>query len=272
MLLTAPLTNLSLKTRKYWVLMSRGFLQNLQYSASHLINAVASAVFGIIYIYLWKSVMSPTGFGDYSYATMVYYVSFNETTMWFTQFGIRCHVRIRDAVRSGNIAQELVRPMSFFSYTVAYEYGSMIYGLIFRGIPVGLMLSTIGFYLPKNPATWFRTLLALLLGCYIGIVDLYLVGITAFWTTEIRTVYWTVAMLSLGLGGASMPIEVLPAPVYRLARWSPFACLSFNPARIYLELSGGELIWPAVVWSVVLTLFAHRATELARRKLEVQGG
>jgi ABC-2 type transport system permease protein len=258
--------------RKYWVLASKGFIQNLQYSASHLINTVASAVFGVIYIYLWRSVVPSSGFGDYTPLVMTHYISFNQTTMWFTQFGIRAHVKIRDAVRSGDVATELLRPVDFFSYRMASEYGSMVYGLIFRGLPVGLMLSVFGYYLPRNPATWGWTALSLALGAYIAITHLYLAGMTAFWTTEIRTVYWVVSTLNLTLGGASMPIEVLPQPVYTLARWSPFACLTFNPARIWLELSGPELIIPAVVWTVVLTLLAQWVTGMARRRLEVQGG
>ena len=48
--------------RKYGVLGAKGFSQNLQYSASHLINTVASAVFGLVYIYLWKTVTPAAGF------------------------------------------------------------------------------------------------------------------------------------------------------------------------------------------------------------------
>jgi ABC-2 type transport system permease protein len=259
--------------RKYWVLASKGFVQNLQYSASHLlINTVASAVFGVIYIYLWRSVTPVSGFGDYTPLLITYYISFSQTTMWFTQFGIRVHVRIRDAVRSGDVATQLARPIHFFSYHMASEYGSMVYGLIFRGLPVGLMLSIFGYYLPRNPATWGWTLLSLALGAYIAITHLYLVGMTAFWTTEIRSVFSIVSTLNLTLGGASMPLEVLPKPLCTLARWSPFACLTFNPARIWLELSGPELVIPAITWAVVLTVFAQWVTGKARAKLEVQGG
>lgn len=258
--------------RKYWVLASKGFVQNLQYTASHLLNTIASAVFGVIYICLWKSVTPSSGFGGYAPMTMVHYVTLNQVTMWFTQFGIRVHAKIRDAVRSGNIASELMRPLDFFSYRVATEYGSMVYGLLFRGLPVGLMLSMLGFYFPKHPATWAWTAVSLVLGAYIAITNLYLVGLTSFWTTEIRTAYWIESTLSLGLGGASMPLEVLPEPVFRLARWSPFACLTYNPARIYLEMSGPELILPAAFWALALTAIAQGLTILARRKLEVQGG
>ncbi|MGE5578894.1 MAG: ABC transporter permease [Bacillota bacterium] len=260
------------QVRKYWVLASKGFSQNLQYSASHLINTVASAIFGVIYIYLWRSVTPPEGFGEYTPFLITAYISVNQTIMWFTQFGIRAHVKIREAVRSGNIATELSRPMDFFAYRVASEYGAMVYTFLFRGIPVGLMLSILGFYLPQKAVTWGWTLVSLLFGAYIAIVESYIVGILTFWTTETRTTWWFVATLNLTLGGGSMPLEVLPPAVAAIARWSPFACLTYNPARIFLELSGPELVWPAVTWSLALTLAARALTAVARRKLEVQGG
>jgi ABC-2 type transport system permease protein len=258
--------------RKYWVLASKGFAQNLQYSASHLINTVASAIFGVIYIYLWRSVTPPTGFGEYTPFLITSYISVNQTIMWFTQFGIRAHVKIRESVRSGNIATELARPMDFFAYRVANEYGSMVYTFLFRGIPVGLMLSAFGIRLPLRAATWAWTIIALLFGAYIAIIESYIVGILAFWITETRSTWWCVATLNLSLGGGSMPLEVLPPVVATIARWSPFACLTYNPARIFLELSGPELVAPAVAWSLALTLVARSLTTIARRKLEVQGG
>ena len=258
--------------RKYWVLACKGFRQNLQYSASHLINTVASAIFGVIYIHLWRSVTPVAGFADYAPSTITQYIAFNQVTMWFTQFGIRIQARIRDAVRSGDVATELLRPVSFFAYRVSFEYGSMVYGLLFRGLPVAAMLARFGFYVPKNPATWAWTVMSLALGAYIAIVQLYLVGIASFWTTEIRTASWVVTTLSLTLGGGSMPLEVLPRPAYLVAKWSPFACLTYNPARIYLELSGPVLVLPALAWSCALSLAAHWATSAARTRLEVQGG
>lgn len=260
------------RLRKYCVFASKGFLQNLQYSASHVINAIASAMFGLIYIYLWKSVTPPQGFCDYTPLTIVHYITFNQTILWFTQFGIRTHRKIADSVRSGNIATEFIRPQDFFSYRVASDFGSQVYGLIFRGVPVGLMLSTVAFYLPKNGATWIWTLIALIFGSYLGIVISYLVGISSFWTTEIRTAWWISYTLSYGLGGASMPLEVLPPVIEKISKFSPFACMAFYPARIYLELSGPGIIWLSVFWSVTLTLFARWITSVARRRLEVQGG
>lgn len=258
--------------RKYGVLGAKGFSQNLQYSASHLINTVASAVFGLVYIYLWKTVTPAAGFSDYTAETMVHYIIFNQTILWFTGFSIRTHMRIRDSVRSGNIATELARPMGFFAYRVASDYGSQIYSIIFRGLPVGLMLSVFGMRLPKSLATWAWTLLSLGIGAYIGIVSKYIVGVTAFWTTEIRTAWSVETSLIFGFGGTSMPLEVLPALAQRIAVLTPFPCVCYYPARIFLELSGPTLIWRSLFWAAALTFAAQALTAIVRRKLEVQGG
>lgn len=144
--------------QRYWVLASKGFSQNLQYAALHLINTVASAVFGLIYIYLWKSVTPVEGFADYSPLTMIHYISLNQATLWLTQFGSRIRVRIAESVRSGNIATELMRPMDYFSYRAAFEVGSQAYSFIFRGLPVGFMLSAVGFYIPSfAKGSWLST-------------------------------------------------------------------------------------------------------------------
>jgi len=263
---------LSASLRKCWVLASKGFFANLQYSASHLINTVASAIFGVIYIYLWRSVTPPSGFDVYTPYLITSYIAINQVFMWFTQFGLRAHSKIREAVRSGNIATELSRPMDFQTYRVSSEYGSMVYTFIFRGLPVALLLSGFGIYTPERPITWLWTLVSLLFGAYIAVVESYMVGILSFWTTETRTTWWFVSTLNLTLGGGSMPLEVLPHWAFQVAKWSPFACLTYNPARIYLELSGPGLILPAVIWSVAITIAARLITAAARRRLEVQGG
>ena len=258
--------------RKFWTVASKGFQQNLQYTASHLINTAASAVFGVIYIYLWKSVTPAQGFAGYSPLAVVQYITLNQTILWLSQFSVRVHTRIADSVRSGNVATELMRPMDFFTYRMAAGLGSQVYSFVFRGLPVGLMLSPFGFYIPRNAVTWGWTLLSLVFAGYLGVLLSYLAGVTSFWTTEVRTAWWVVSTLSLGLGGASMPLEVFPAAIEKMARLSPFACLIFYPAKIYLEMEGPGLVWYGAFWSAVLTILARWMTAAGRRKLEVQGG
>jgi ABC-2 type transport system permease protein len=258
--------------RKYLVLAEKGFSQNLVYVASHLINTVASAVFGLIYISLWVAVTPARGFSGYTPQTMVYYVAFNQVIMWLSTFGMRVHRKIVDAVRSGSVAQEISRPMSFLAYRVSTELGSQLYSFIFRGLPVGVMLSFFGFYFPMKPVTWLYTAIALVLACYIGVLLNYMSGITAFWTNEVRAAWWIVSTMSLGFGGASVPLEVFPDWFAGILRLSPFPCLIYYPARLYLEMDGPQVISYQLFWGAALTFVCQWLTVKAQRRLEVQGG
>ncbi|MEA4882963.1 MAG: ABC-2 family transporter protein [Clostridia bacterium] len=259
--------------RQWRVLAGKGFAQNLQYSASHIVNTIASVIFGLIYIYVWRAVTPASGFGQYTSSIIVQYICVNQTTAWFTQFGMKIRHRIAESVRSGRIAVELARPMDFFHYRMAFEYGAQLYSLVFRGLPVGIGLSFFAqLRTPGSAMTWLWALASLAIGGYIGIALGYLVGISSFWTNEIRTLSWVVFSLQSLLGGISMPLEVLPRPLELLAKTSPFAHLAYYPARIYLGLSGPAPIMAGLAWAAVLTIAAHQVTALARRRLEVQGG
>ncbi len=257
---------------KYVVLFRKGFAQNLQYSASHLLNTVASAAFGLVYIYLWKAVAPIEGFAGYTSAALTSYIVINQVTLWFSQFAIRTHVRLRDAVRSGDIASELQRPMDLFAYRISFDLGSQVYSLLFRGIPVGLMLARFLTGITREPAALLWGAISLAFSGYIGIAIAYMVGISAFWTTSTRTAWWVATTLSLSLGGASMPLEILPEAIRRVVTWTPFPYLSYYTARILLELSGPGSLLGSGLWALILTYLAGKLTASARSKLEVQGG
>ena len=134
------------------------------------------------------------------------HICFNQVIAWFTQFGMGIRHRVAESVRSGKIAVELTRPMDFFFYKIAFELGSQLYGLLFRGVPVGLGLALfVGMCLPASPVVWFFTLTELAVGGYVGLTLGYLVGVSSFWTTEIRTASWAVYSAQTLLGGISMP-------------------------------------------------------------------
>ena len=114
-------------------------------------------------------------------------------------------------------------------------------------------------------------MLALLLGGHIAAANMYMVGLTAFDHGNQDGIL-DHEFTESGPRRGYLPLEVLPDWLYRIARWSPFACLNYNPARIYLELSGPELVVPGLVWAAIVTVIAQALTVPARRKLEVQGG
>ena len=201
---------------------------------------------------------------------MVHYIIFNQTIPVHRFLYKDTHAD-SGSVRSGNIATELARPWDS-SPTESRLTTARKSTALSLEVCLWANVSVFGMRLPKSLATWAWTLLSLGIGAYIGIVSKYIVGVTAFWTTEIRTAWSVETSLIFGFGGTSMPLEVLPALAQRIAVLTPFPCVCYYPARIFLELSGPTLIWRSLFWAAALTFAAQALTAIVRRKLEVQGG
>src|SRR5277367_2791222 len=109
--------------RKYWAIAFISAKSNLAYAAE-----VGSRVFflGIIlYIFmrLWKATFAhahATVFGDYSLDEIIWYLAMTESIMMSSP---RVTPRIDEDVRTGTIAVQLVRPLSYPLYRLASNLG-----------------------------------------------------------------------------------------------------------------------------------------------------
>lgn len=251
----------------------KAFRRHLQYRAAHMVNNAASAIFGFMYIAIWQAATGGHPAADaYGGATMAHWVAFNQVMLWACVFLTR-GLGIPEAVRTGAIALELLRPLDFHLYVLSRELGSVGYNLLFRGLPLAVVFGiVVGVHTPSRAATYLWLLCAVALSIYIGLCLQYLIGISAVWTMQIRAANHLFFTLHTAFSGFLVPIDLLPRPFDTVARLLPFAALHYDPARIYLEMAGAEaLAWPAL-WAAVLTLACRGLTIAARRRLEVQGG
>lgn len=238
-----------------------------------MINNIASAVFGFIYISLWQSV-APVSATDtpYTRSTMTALMVLAQVFAWVSIF-LPAGLNIPMMVRTGSIALEMARPIPFLPMILVREVGSLLYQALFRAIPVGLMFAvTIGFPAPASIATAVWTVPSLLLGSYIALVLVYLVGITSIWTVEVRwaqNLYYTVTGL---LSGGWIPADLLPGWLGKVAPYLPFASQIFHPVRVYLGLAGPAVILIQFGWAVALTAICQGVTNRALRRVWVQGG
>src|SRR5690625_1679366 len=102
----------------YRLLAQKAYRRNTRYRSAHMINNVASAIFGFIYISIWQAasgspvdisalddVVSPassviTTPDEYTPETMVYYVAFSQVFVWITVF-LPSGLGIPQVVRTG---------------------------------------------------------------------------------------------------------------------------------------------------------------------------
>jgi ABC-2 type transport system permease protein len=254
------------------VLASKTYSRNLQYRASHAINTLASAVFGLIYVSIWRGIGESSAMEGYTVGSVVHYVALNQAFLWVTIF-VTHGLAIERSVRTGQIAIELLRPVNLFYQLMCREWGQIAYQLLYKTMPIYLLyLFTLSLPVPSDASTWLGFIGAILSAAYISICINYLIGITSLWTTESQWLYWVHYSVSTVLSGFLLPIEWLPGWLQVVSRWTPYPYLQFIPSKIYLGLEPLTSMLGGLVWGAGFTLLCLFATAWARRQVEVQGG
>jgi ABC-2 type transport system permease protein len=257
----------------YTVLFRKTYLQNFQYRIAALINNFGSLIFGFMYIAIWQGTLGPDrnviGFGSQE---MGWYMALVQGLLFITTFLPR-GFQMDEGVRTGAISLQMMRPVSFYGYHLVQCLGFQAYNLLFRSIPVYIIMSLfVGFPATFEAAHLPLFVLALLFSAYLGFLMNYFVGITAFWTNSIRWAFLVQFMLITTFSGFLVPLPILPGWLAQISEYSPYAGMNYYPAMILLDRPSLEGILVPLVWCVILTFTALAVTRAARRKLEVQGG
>src|SRR5690606_18901870 len=183
------------RIRSYAHLARSGFRRWATYRQATVAGAVTNTVFGFVRCYVLLAVAAGAGgvAAGYDAAQLATYV-------WFGQ-GLLAVVLLwgwtdlADRIRTGEVATDLLRPVSPIASYLATDLGRAGYALLGRFLPPTLVgLVCFELYLPSRPATWplfaVSTVLAVLVcfGCR------YLVNAAAYWLLDARGVMaaWTV--------------------------------------------------------------------------------
>lgn len=203
--------------------------------------------------------------------TLVWYLA---STEWILLSAPLIHVDVQEALRRGDVACQLGRPVSYVGATFAQGLGSVasrapllavtafLCAFAFTGwVPPWRALVAVGIF--GSMAT------ALLTALHLAI------GLLAFWIGEVTPVFWVWQKLLFIFGGLMLPIRLYPPIMRRLAALTPFPDILAGPASFVLSgegvrtdvLAARLAIWSAVTALVVAWMYAR-----ARRGLEVNGG
>ncbi|MFC4775598.1 ABC transporter permease [Paenibacillus sp. GCM10023252] len=252
-------------------LAGKSYARNLQFRGAHMINNIASALFGFIYVSIWTGIGENHSLGAYGSA-MVSYIAFNQCCLWVVSF-LNNGLGIEQSVRTGQIALDLMRPVHLFYHLMSKEWGQIAYQFVYKFLPIYVLyIFIMPLQLPTSFMTYCWTALSLLSAAYISICLNYLIGAAALWTTESRWLYWVNYAFSMLLSGFLIPVEWLPGPLRSLSSYTFYPYLHYVPTRIYLGMEQPSAIIGAVLWCCGLTTACLLLTRTMRVRVEVQGG
>ena len=273
--------------------------QQWVYRAEMAMRAVQMVLFMGVFMALWSTAFGVSGRAElagYSLAEVVWYLAMTET---ITLSSSRVFVEISEAVKAGDVAYLLARPLSYPFYQVANSLGNSVprfalnlltaAAVVWLGTGHGPVLPALS--VAEGPAlsvvegsavegagslsglAAFLVMapLALLLDSLVAV----LIGLLAFWIEEVTPAFWIYQKLLFTVGGLFLPLEMFPEWLRRVAGWLPFQFIAYAPARAFvafepafvLRAMAGQGAYVAALLALVTLVWGR-----ARRRLVVHGG
>jgi ABC-2 type transport system permease protein len=249
--------------------------QQWVYRSEMVARGIQMVLFMGVFMALWTTAYSIGGrveLEGYSLAEMVWYLAMTETVALSTS---RIFVEISEAVKAGDLAYTLARPLSYPFFQVANSLGNsaprILLNLLTASAVVALGMRQFAGSLPGLAAFFGLATLALVLDALIAV----LIGLAAFWLEEVMPVYWIYSKLVFTVGGLFLPLELLPEPLRQAVRWLPFPYITYVPARAFvkfdpvfvLQAATGQVAYIVLSVAVVLLVWWR-----AQRRMVVHGG
>jgi viologen exporter family transport system permease protein len=182
---------------------------------------------------------------------------------------------IREKVREGTIATDLMKPISLPMYFFSDGIGQTLLHalLVIPSLFFALLLVHIDV---PPPATLGAFIIAFLIGYCVNFFLNFLMNSIAFWTLETFAIQLIVRWASDLLSGQVIPLTFFPGIFGRIVFALPFAAIYSTPLLIYVGIipPGQWLVSFAVqlMWLAVFAGLSSFVWQAASRKVVIQGG
>jgi ABC-2 type transport system permease protein len=226
----------------------------------------------LVFSGLWRAVEQSVPMPAGGPVSMLWYLALTE---WIVLALPPVQMEVDDDVRTGDVAYQLTRPVSYVGAKVAGGVGMLLARMVLLA-PVGFGLAwLLAGSLPVEPLRLLAAVPLAVGAGAVGVVFLVAVGTTAFWLQDSSPVFWIWQKMTFVLGGLVLPLSLYPDWLGALARWTPFHPLVGAPGASVLGL---ESVSPVEVglkiagWGVVAVVLVAALFRRGVRFLDVNGG
>lgn len=256
------------KYRAVWAIALR---QRAREPALLIGTAALYALLLYVFAQLWRVLLSGTPGSAARAGEYLWYLAVAE---WILCAQPRFHLDIEREVRSGDVACQLTRPISYLGSRLAHAAAELCVNLALLA-PIGACVAVALVGLPERPGGLLIAVALGLLASVLWMLCTALIGLSAFWLQDTSPLYWVFQKLAFVLGGLMVPLDLYPVWLERIALASPFSALLYTPARLVfggdtgLALAGAAQIAFWIALAALALRFVHRRALLA---LESNGG
>jgi ABC-2 type transport system permease protein len=182
---------------------------------------------------------------------------------------------IREKIREGTIATDLMKPISVPLYFFSDGFGQTVLHALLVVPSVAFALLLVHIDVP-GAQTLVVFLASFVLGYFVNFFLNFLMNSIAFWTLETFAMQLIVRWISDLLSGQIIPLSFFPGLLGRVVYALPFAAIYSTPLLIYVGfIRPHDYARYLLVQAAWLALFAALSTivwRAASRRVVIQGG
>ncbi|WP_234121089.1 ABC transporter permease [Clostridium hydrogenum] len=191
----------------------------------------------------------------------------------------QCNVQntIRDGVRQGKIAVDLLRPYNIIVAFFAQDLGDVFASILNKALPL-LFLGMIffGVNAPVSSSAFVLFVISSVLGFMILWFISALVGMFSFWTLELGNMGVVKDIIVSILSGSLIPLWFFPNDVQKVLAFMPFQYTYQTPMGLYIgkiTINDGLLqIGIQIIWILLLGVITSFVWCKAKNNILIQGG
>lgn len=226
--------------------------------------------------FFWKSVYGETAMThDVTVQGMVTYTVIS--TLMGSLYYMGVEDRITDAVKSGSIASDMIKPINLFSFYLAEDMGNLAISFFQSTVPlfvVGVLV--FGLPTPASPLHFVLFLLSFILGYGINWAFSALFAMISFTAIDVGPAFSIKYHFVNLLSGAIVPIWFFPQWLQIGVQCLPFVYMFQTPLSIYIgkydTLECLKMLGIQAIWLIILAAVFIFASKRVTKRVLVQGG
>ncbi len=256
--------------RAFLAIASRSFQQMISYRFEAWLGVLISLSMTATYVTLWLAVSRND---PAQLATILAYVL--STRMLAEMQSPDVIGQMQNAIRTGGVAVELLKPISYPIRLTAEQMGRTMWRVV-RTVPIYVALSLLLGVRWPGPGTIVAFAVSGFLGLMIALLLQMAAASVVFFVLDVEGVHNMLDFAQAIFAGSLIPLWLLPGWFAALSRALPFQATLYIPGAIFAGRVAGAGIYMAlleqVAWIVGLTLLVAGMWRTATSKLVVQGG
>ncbi|MGE5654363.1 MAG: ABC transporter permease [Bacillota bacterium] len=255
------------------------FLLLLQYRLAALASMCAPMLFGLVIVMVFDTFYrSAAGVQPMSYAQTVTYVWLGQALLTVQPWN--GDSEIMRMIRSGNLAYELCRPLSLYSYWFARALALRTAPMTLQSLPIfafaAILPTNYRIRGPASLAALGSSLILLAGAIMISCAITNLMNIATLFSIAGEGIIRLVPALVMLLSGSIVPIPLFPLWIQRILHFLPFSGIVDTPQRFYVGLSSPSQMLPFLlhqfVWTAILVYAGQWLLARAMKRVVIQGG